>query len=201
MMNGKPRGKRCGFLRVSRAAGERSQREMLERNDVHPIYNAKDVDLADVAKSLRPGDELWVTTLGRLASNRRDLSHAIDAIHNQKAIIVEAASERRSDKAAQVAQMVMDAVQEITQDARALSPAKARKFGSLGGQITRLRVRRAMEAQRLPKAEARNVWLNPRLTTAEALEQMTGWTQASAYRHLKTRKLAKGRPRKNDKPE
>jgi hypothetical protein len=45
-----------------------------------------------------------------------------------------------------------------------------------------------MAAKRLPKAEARNIWRNPLITNADAIAQMDGWTQASAYREFGTRK-------------
>lgn len=77
----------------------------------------------------------------------------------------------------------------------------ARRYGKIGGQLTKARVKREMAGKRMPKTEAGNIWRNPLLTNGEALAQMTGWTQASAYRILKTRKLAKGRPRNSDKAE
>lgn len=98
-------------------------------------------------------------------------------------------------------QMVLDAVDELALDARNVSPAEAKRHGKIGGQITKLRIKREMEGRRMPKSEARNIWMNPLITGPEALAQMTGWTQASAYRILKKRKLAKGRPRKDEKPK
>ena len=200
MMNGKTRGKRCGWLRVSRAAGEKAQRKMLEDHGAHPIFDAKTMPFDDMVTQLRFGDEVAVTSLGRLAHTRAALRHAIDAIHSKKCIIVEIATGRQSNRAAEFGQMVLDGVNEITSDARGVTPEEASRYGRIGGQITKARVKREMEGKRMPKAEARNIWMNPLITGPEALAQMTGWTQASAYRILKSRKLAKGRPRKSDKP-
>lgn len=200
MMNGKTRGKRCGWLRVSRAAGEKSQRTMLEQHDAHPIFEAKTMPFDDFVKQLRPGDEVAVTSLGRLAPTRAALRHAIDAIHSKKCIIVEVATGRQSNRAAEFGQMVLDAADELTSDARGVTPSEAKRYGKIGGQITKARVKREMEGKRMPKGEAKNIWMNPLISGPEAIAQMTGWTMASAYRILKKRKLAKGRPPKAEKP-
>lgn len=173
---------------------------MLEQHDAHPIFEAKTMPFDDMVKQLRAGDEVAVTSLGRLAPTRAALGHAIDAIHSKKCTIVEIATGRQSNRAAEFGQMVLEAVNELTTEARGVTPAEAKRYGKLGGQITKARVKREMEGKRMPKGEAKNIWLNPLLTGPEALAQMTGWTQASAYRILKSRKLAKGRPRKTDKP-
>ena len=154
-----------------------------------------------MVKQLRAGDEVAVTSLGRLAPTRAGLRYAIDAIHSKKCVIVEVASGRRSDRAAEFGLMVLDATNELTTEARGITPAEGIKYGRIGGQITAARVKREMEGKRMPKTEARNIWKNPLITGPEALAQMPGWTQASAYRILKKRNLAKGRPRKTEKPE
>jgi hypothetical protein len=187
-------------VRASRHTGERKQLDMLESNpDIHPIYNAKMHLVTDMIRSLRPDDELWVSTLGRLAPRRKELRAAMDAIHERKTVIVEAKTGRRSDRLADVAAMVLDAADELALDARmnGMTPKQAERYGRIGGEITRKRVAKEMAAKRLPKAEARNIWANPLITNAEALAAMDGWTQASAYREFGKRKLAKGRPRKN----
>ena len=187
-------------MRVSRHSGEKAQRMLLEQHGVRPIYNAKEHDLDSFIQALRPGDEVWVSTLGRLASRRSDLRDAIEAIHSKKCAVVEAASGRRSDKAKDASAMALDAAEELALDARALSPKQARRFGAIGGQIMKARVKREMEVRRMPKPAAANIWRNPLLTNSQALAQMEGWTQASAYRRIGSRKLAKGRPR-NEKTE
>lgn len=200
MMNGEASGKRRGFLRVSRHIGERSQRKLLEDSGVRAIYTESD-GIGAFITSLRPGDEVWVSSLGRLASRRTELRAAIEAIHDKKCVIVEAASGRRSNRAADVTRMVLDAADELALDAKALKPWQARKFGAVGGKLNAARIRREQSASRLPPKEAANIWRNPLLTNAEALEKMPGWTQAAAYRHksLGRRGLAKGRPKNKAK--
>lgn len=52
-------------------------------------------------------------------------------------------------------------------------------------------------AERMPIAEARKIWHNNSdWTNEQCLAEMPGWTLRQAYRELKKRKLAKGRPRK-----
>ncbi len=180
---------------MSRAAGEKAQRKMLEEHGAVPIYDAKTHTIDQMIVQLRKGDEVAVTSLGRLATTRAGLRYALDAIRAKGCVVVELASGRRTSCAAEAAQMALDAADELSMDARGTSPELGRKWGAVGGRLARLRVEREMAEARMPKAEAKNIWRNPLLTNAQALAQMPGWTQASAYRRLKSRKLAKGRPR------
>ena len=94
--------------------------------------------------------------------------------------------------------MALDAAGELAMDARGISLRDAKKFSAMGGKATKIKVAREMAAKRLGKTEARNIWKNPLLTNAEALEQMPGWNESSAYRHLKKRNLAIGRRRREN---
>lgn len=184
---------------MSRVAGEASQRRMLEEYGAYPIYDAKTHTIEQMVNQLRSGDQVAVTSLGRLASTRAGLRFAIDAIHSKKCSIFEVASGRKLNGAADVAQMALEAADELALDAKGTSIKHARKWGKIGGQLTKARMQREMAGKRMGKTEAANIWRNPLLTNAQALEQMTGWTQASAYRRIGPRKLAKGRPRKPEK--
>lgn len=168
---------------------------MLKRYDVRPIYNANDVDLAAYIKALRPGDEVWVTSLGRLCAKRADLRRAVEVIHKKKCVIVEAASERRSDRDG--ASMALDAADELMGEAKALSPENAKKFGAMGGKANAKRVEEEFK-DRMPRKDALKLWTDTdlaRLSNVKILRKMPGWTQRAAYRHLGPRGLAKGRPR------
>jgi hypothetical protein len=146
---------------------------------------------------LRDGDEVWVTSLARLAPRRRELREAIELIHNKNAVIVEAASERRSDRAAQATAMVLDAADELAGEARALTPDQAKKFGALGGKAS-AKIYKQRFRNRMPLLEAKKIWTDPDLASLSnhrILRQMSGWTQVSAYRHMGPRGLGKGRPR------
>ena len=195
MMNGTASGKRRGWVRGSPRAKAETQIAMLKRCHVTAIYNADTHDLRDLIRSLRDDDEVWVTSLGRLAPRRSDLRRAVEEIHNRKCIIVEAASERRSDRDG--AAMALDAADELMGEARGLTHEQATKFGAKGGEVIR---KRALELfkDRMPRKEALRIWADPdlaRLSNIKVLRKMTGWTQKAAYRHLGPRGLAKGRPR------
>lgn len=170
---------------------------MLERHNIRPIYDAEAVSFEDFVKALREGDEVWVTSLARLAPRRRELREAIELIHNKNAVIVEAASERRSDRAAQATAMVLDAADELAGEARGLTPQQAREFGARGGNAT-AKVYKQRFRNRMPLGEAKKIWTDPDLATLSnhrILKRLAGWTQVSAYRHLGPRGLGKGRPR------
>ena len=168
---------------------------MLKRYNVSPIYDAANCPLDDYIKSLRAGDEVWVTSLGRLCARRTDLRRAVETIHKIKCVIVEAASERRSDRDG--AAMALDAADELMGEARGLTPEQASKFGAKGGKANAKRVLETFK-DRMPRKEALKLWTDPdlaRLSNPKVLRKMSGWTQRAAYRHLGPRGLAKGRPR------
>lgn len=76
------------------------------------------------------------------------------------------------------------------------SPEVAKRFGSMGGKANAWRLKR--ELQRMPKRQAEVIWLDPlnrHLSNEQVIERMDGWTIRAAYRHLRPRGLAKGRPR------
>lgn len=195
MMSGTARGKRCGWVRASPRAKAETQIDMLKRCHASPIYNADAHDLSVLILSLREDDEVWVTSLGRLAPRRADLRRAVEEIHSRKCVIVEAASERRSDRDG--AAMALDAADELMGEARGLSPEDARKHGAKGGEVNRKRVLELFK-NRMPRKEALRIWIDTdlaRLSNPKVLRKMSGWTQRAAYRLLGPRGLAKGRPR------
>lgn len=171
---------------------------MLERCNIRPIYKSSVHDLSDYINALREGDEVWVTSMGRLAAKRGELKRAVDLIHGKKCVIVEAASERRSDRDG--AGMALDAADELMGEGRMLSPEQARKHGAKGGKANAKLVAAKFAKTRMALAEARKIWTDPDLATlsnARVLKQMPGWAQQAAYRHIGPRGLAKGRPRSN----
>ncbi len=172
---------------------------MLEKCNIRPIYNAEVHSFDDFTKALRAGDEVWVTSLARLAPRRRELREAIEMIHGREAIIVEAASDRRSDRAAQATAMVLDAADELAGEARGLTPQQAQEFGAKGGTAT-AKVYKQRFRNRMPLVEAKKIWTDPdlaALSNHRILKRLAGWTQVSAYRHMGPRGLSKGRPRKD----
>lgn len=169
---------------------------MLKRSQVSPIYNADQHTLDTLIKSLRPGDEVWVTSLARLVTKRVDLRRAIDAIHSKECIVIEAASDRRSDRDG--APMALDAADELMGEARGLTAEQAQRFGAKGAAASVQLTMEKFAKRRMAPLEATKIWTDPDLATLSnhaVLRRMPGWTQRMAYRHIGPRGLAKGRPR------
>lgn len=183
-----------GYIRPSRRHSERAQRKVLE--GAGAIYvEGPEATLQHLISALRPKDIVLVTTLGRLGRSRRDLQVAIDDIHSRKAIIVEATTQRRSNRADDLKDMIFDAVDELAEDRRVLTGKKAREYGSQGGKEAAKRA----ASKRMPKAEAERIWFDLRnKTTRDAIDQMRGWTLRMAYTHFGGRLGVPGigRPRK-----
>lgn len=195
-----PRGNRCGWTRPSLQLSEKRQKAVLVEHKCHPIYSASEHDWTVVVASLRERDELWMTTLARLASPRLELNIARKAVRAKKAVIVEALTGRRSDKAEDAEDMAFDAAAELMREARGLAPEEAAEYSRRGGLATRARWKRAHRGNRMPVSEARGYWKDHTLSNAEALAKMWGWTQRMAYRHpqLGPRGKAAGRPKTSE---
>ena len=139
----------------------------------------------------RRGDIVLVSSLGRLAPTRRELASVMAQIHAKGALIFECREPpRRSDRAADLREMMFDAVDELSQDRRTHSPEAARKYGAKGGQ----RHKANREAVRAPAAGALGPWRDLSLTAEQALgtPAMYGWTIRMAYRLLGKRNTAPG---------
>lgn len=183
-----------GFVRESPRASTSSQVEALTAAgvDVGAIYYQEQEGAEACIASLRAGDELVVSSLDRLAPDRRTLRRLLDAVHSKGAIVVEARSKRRSDDHDSLIGMIFDAVDGLAGDRKALPPDKAREYGAKGGKA---RSRKAA-SQRMGVAEARAIWRrNSDWTNGQCVAEMQGWTVRMAYRKLGKRGLAKGRPR------
>lgn len=138
--------------------------------------------------SLRPGDELVVSSLGRLTNTRKALAALIDRLHVQKkVVIVEALTGRRTDDTAVLHRMILDAVDEIATDRRTLTHAEAVQYGKLGGA--------AVRKMNVSDEEGQKIWDDVSILTTEALERI-GCTSSTAYRRFGKRGLGAGRPPK-----
>jgi hypothetical protein len=86
-----------------------------------------------------------------------------------------------------MADMMGDAVSELTGEARAFAPGDAKRLGSKGGKAKG----KNAKAARTPEAEAKSVWYDPKGGTVRerlARAEMRGWSVVTAYRKLgKTR--------------
>ncbi|MEW5705098.1 MAG: recombinase family protein [Pseudomonadota bacterium] len=177
-----------GYIRVTRRHGEKMQQAAL--SDIcGAIYRADDPSgLDDLLRSLRSGDAVMVTTLGRLASRFDDLGTILGEIHKRKAVLIETGTGRRSDVASDVVSMMVDARSELLGEARAFNTRTAKKAA---------RNRWAKHGpERMPEEDARRIWHDRRIATmTEALSQMSGWSMTTAYRRLGKRHAPAGRPR------
>lgn len=177
------------FIRPSPRHSEKAQRTALE--GAAPGVIIVGDNASNFIRQLRRGDVALVVTLARLASTRRALDAAMDAVHAKGVVIVEAATGRRSDKAADVQKMLIEATDELATDRRALTPKQARKFGKMGGRPV---------PERLPEKDAEREWFDVRNeTTIEALIKCPGWTLRSLYRAFGPRRMGAGRPRLSEK--
>ena len=141
-------------------------------------------------KGLRSGAELWVTALDRVATRHRKLRLVVEAVHKRGCVIVEADTGRRSDNRDQCMAMIFDAISRGMSEERTATLVKAARKS---GEVRSL----AAFARRMPIKQAKQIWTNNgNWSGRECLAHMPGWTQTAAYEELGTRKLGKGRPRK-----
>lgn len=188
------RRNRVGWARHSRHLSEQKQVEMLEAAGFRPVLRESAHDLHDLLRGLRQvvGDEIGVTSLARLASTRDLLREALTQIREHRAVVVELSTGRRIDPSDDAVFATLDACDEQTKDARALTRQQARKNGANGLETQR----ELREKRRMPRDEARPIWKNyADHTNKQCLALMPGWTERRAYRLLGDRGLAKGRPR------
>lgn len=176
------------------------QRKMLIEAgvDAMAIYDDAEQSLDTLIKALRVGDTVAVTTAGRLASDRATFKRAEAAIRARRAAILETTTGRRSDNPADIAAMVLAAVDEIASHGKVHGPKAAKEYGSRGGKARAEKIEQA----RTPKHIAEREWFNVRNRTIDealATEGMKGWSQQMAYRAFKGRGVSVGRPRKRSK--
>lgn len=186
--------RRIFWIRVSRhhslAEQERAAVDwradvVLRDGDGHETWDAL------IRKIARKGDLIGMTTLARIGTTRDDVQAGLAAAHAKDCVIEETRTGRRTDRAADAAQMALDAASEITDDARRLSPRQAR---SNAAKRWNDRAR-----DRLAKVHASKIWHDTATyrLIPDALKHMPGWTRSTAYRRLGERGTTLGgRPRK-----
>ena len=146
-------------------------------------------------RSLREGDEAVVATAGRAGSTRKDIAHVIDALHAKGVVLVEAMTGRRSDNWRVAPQMMLDAVQELSNEHNRFNPRTAKIASAKAAAQRRPR-------DRMPVKDAKAIWddVDKYPTTGEALDAMDGWSTRTAYLYLGPRHPPGshgGRPRSN----
>jgi DNA invertase Pin-like site-specific DNA recombinase len=178
---------RRGYVRHSGRVSGKKQIASMVGHLVEPYYvQGEDEDVMDAIRSIRPGDELCVTTLDRLAPKRTQLGELIEEVHKRGGVIFELDTGRRSDDVRALPAMISEAFEALLRDHRHQQRRTGRKVGKKGG--------RPVRSDRMPEAEALAIWRNLELNDWQALQQMTGWTLRTAYRRLKARGFPAGWP-------
>lgn len=179
---------RRGYIRGTAREPIETQRSELERYGCDEIYiegeGAQSIEAAVI--SVRPGDELVVTTLDRIAASKRGLRPWLERLREIGAVVVETRTGRRSDSAADVEGMVLDAI------TRKGHPTElAREYGKLGA------AKRRVPPSRLKRAE--KFWDDPSVKSA-CFKRKTGVSYHTMRRHMgRGRNVKPGpRPKAND---
>lgn len=158
---------------------------------IHTINSYETMN--QVINKLEKGHEIVLQKLSQLAPNQKKLREVLSDIFAREAVIIEVTTGRRSDNATDAAEMVFDAIGELTQDRRTLTHEQAVTFGSEGGK-------KAAEKRlqdRMSEKEAKAIWRDTVTyeTNAEALANMPGWEMRTAYARLGKSGRSAGRPR------
>jgi hypothetical protein len=175
-----------GWIRASTRKSENAQRAALAAVGCTALYIHGDDVFDDLVKDLRKGETVCVTSMARISSHRVDLAPARRAVHDKGAVIWEVPPlDRRSDNADHAADMIADAVSELTGDARTLTSKDAERNGRKGGKSKG----KSAAAARTSIAEAKSIWYDPNGGTIKqrlSHPSMRGWSLTTAYRKLKT---------------
>lgn len=157
-------GKR-GYIRPTKDRPAGPQRELLQSKGVTIIYEeGKGETLENAIKHMRRGSVLYVPTFDRLSAHRRVLKQIIADVHERGAIIIEAKTGRRSDRAKDIAEMIFEAID--INNRRPLSTAEARRRGLLGG---------APKKKLLSKRQDRMIWKDV-VNYPDIADVVTAWS-------------------------
>lgn len=169
-----------GYVRNSIRHSANGQRKRLEAAGVSVIYEegVGGEDWSAFARALRKGDTVAVTSLARVAGTRDGIRAALDDVFAKGCVLVEVDHSRRTDVPKELYSMVLDAVDELSGDRKAFTPAEARRAANKRWKDQR--------AERTPKDVARRAWFDTAryrlIPQALASADMQGWTEREAYR-------------------
>ena len=133
---------------------------------------------------MRTGETLAIVNgLHAFGETRKAMMAALDKVESWGAVIVDVETGLRSDK----------------NSAKLLDLGIRKRNGGLSmkdGQAEEMQEAsvRARLKGRMPIRSAKARWMNPELTTKQALKQMRGWSQGTAYRAFGKRGTPPGRP-------
>ncbi len=179
---------RRGYIRVTSRVPESVQREGLIAADVpeHAIYiEGKIGTIADAIKSLRPGDELCVYTLDRIAGDKLALRDWMAKVREKKAAIVEVLTGRTTGNPEDVAEMVFDALKR-----KGHSTEDAKRYG-------KMRTAKKLKAK-VSRPAALAIWRDAALTREEAARKI-GLSPATCFRRYGSRGTPPGRRPADDR--
>ncbi len=132
---------------------------------------------------MRSGELLaTVDGLRALGSGRQEIVDAVKRIHKVGAAVVDIETGERSDRDG--VEMLHSALMRIRGE-RVMPPGKAEAMQALSVQVR--------TDGRLPHNAALVPWRNPLLSTAQAIQEMPGWTSTTAYRTFGPRGVPAGR--------
>ncbi len=184
-----------GYVRPTKRNSEATQKRALIEAGAGEVYvegTGKET-WPEFVRSLRPGDTALVVSLGMAAADRDQLRRMIADLAERKIPLREASTGRvLQPGGAATAQMVLDAVDELTSGRRRMTPKEAADKAAL----------RWGTAERTSKATAMRIWRDtrtyPLADTALDHPDMLGWTRPMAQRILGRRwpDYPGGRPRK-----
>lgn len=141
------------------------------------IYTDEKGGMEAFAKSLRSGELGGMDGgLRVIGDTRKIMTEGVAMVHAKAAAIVDIGTGQRSDR---------DGVQML--DAALARIHGERKIGNRASEMGKKGAKNRWKRQhnaRMPTNQARVLWFDKGISTAEALEDMTGWTKASAFREF-----------------
>jgi hypothetical protein len=168
-----------GFVRASKRHTAAKQIARLKSAGCGEVYVDGEAlaNLRACINSLRAGDTLMVTSLGRLHNTRQGVRAAVEQVVKIGARIMEVDAGRTIDASGlHHFQMAMDAADELANDKRRWSSKDAREAA-----LTRWE-----RWEKTPRNKAESIWRNikdfPTIGSALAHPDMAGWTQNASYR-------------------
>jgi hypothetical protein len=185
---------RTGFVKTQGKFTAVYQREILEAAGVTKIVDG-DEHTFEYALNLLRGDEVLETVDGfrPLGPGRYTITGELKILRKSGRAIMDHRTGERSD----------------CDGALMLSAALAKELGKRVGPSTEEARRRGhagtakqwaeLQATRMPKDEAKVIWQDTSISKKQALADMHGWTESTAYRHFKRRRRPSGRPKKRKK--
>jgi hypothetical protein len=173
-----------GYVRQIRTWSAKRQDELLKAAGLTERAIYRDGDLPAAIKSLRKGDRLVVGGgLRVLGDNRREITANVNKVRERGAQVMDAETGRLAGGDDGVA-LLSEAIARIAGEKTMAKPDQAKKMQAASVK--------ARTKGRMGERDALRIWRNADHTVAEAVELMTGWSQANAYRVLGPREIPAG---------